>query len=271
MTLIVTLKIDSSVVECGPMKQEVPVPFQVRARTPNVPLGSTPSVIQPTRAPRPGVLDMLDAMFQFLNKSSPEMTKDCWLCLNPEPPYYTGIGANRSLGGESTDIRNYSVDSTPPGLCQWGQHPKLSLEDLQGEGTCLFPANYHLQSSPYSSSCSMTIELPQEGEESLIRYLVAPEGTWWACSNGITPCAFPLALQDKENPGICILTHILPQVYYYSGEGVREHLRLEPRRSKRAQVLVPLLIGLGIAGSTVVGPATLTTGHQSYQELSKQI
>lgn len=128
--------------------------------------------------------------------------------------------------------------------------------------------NYDLQNSPYSSSCSAQTAIPggAQEENNWAIHLAAPEGTWWACSNGVTPCAFPLALTDKKNPGICVLAHILPQVYYYSGEGGREHLRLDPRRTKRAPVLVPLLMGLGIAGSTA-----LMTGQQNYRELSKQI
>lgn len=102
------------------------------------------------------------------------------------------------------------------------------------------PFNYDLQSSPYSS-CSQVITLEEENVNSLTMYLVAPEGTWWACSNGITPCAYPHTLVDQKDPGICILTPILPQVYYYSGEGGREHLGLEPWRFRRAPVLVPLL------------------------------
>lgn len=36
-------------------------------------------------------------------------------------------------------------------------------------------------------------------------------------------------------------------------------------------MLVPLLVGLGIAGSTAVGTATLVTGHQGITWLTKQI
>ena len=76
---------------------------------------------------------------------------------------------------------------------------------------------------------------------------------------------FPPFLIDKESPGLCILAHILPQVYYFSGEGSLEHLGLAPHRFKRAPVLIPLLLGIGIAGSALI------KGNQDYKELSQQI
>lgn len=213
-----------------------------------------------------GLLGTREAMFRFLSKTSPNITKGCWLCLNPEPPYYVGIGTNISFGQNASEIRNYSVQRLPEGLCVWGHQSRLTLEDLQGAGTCIAPVNYLLGSSPYLSSCTQVTELPQEYDESLKRYFVAPEGIRWACSNGIVPCAFSPSLLSPTDPGICILTHILPQAYYYSGEGGREHLRLEPRRYKWAPVLVPLLVGLGLAGS-----AAPITGHQNYREQGQQV
>ncbi|KAK1346711.1 hypothetical protein QTO34_000571 [Cnephaeus nilssonii] len=115
-----------------------------------------------------GLLGTLEAMFRFLNKTSPNITKDCWLCLNPEPPYNVGIGANISFGQNVSEIRNYSVQSLLEGLCIWGHQSRLTLEDLQGTGTCIVPVNYPLGSSPYSSSCTQVTELPQEYDECLM-------------------------------------------------------------------------------------------------------
>lgn len=131
--------------------------------------------------------------------------------------------------------------------------------------------NYPLSSSTYTDLCNSSIILPKNYTGETPTYLGAPKGTWWACTTGITPCIFSPVLQNPMNPGLCILTHILPQVYYYSGEGGREHLNLEPRKVKRAPILVPLLMGIGLAGSTAVGTAALATGHQNYKKLNKQI
>lgn len=194
----------------------------------------------PDPIPRTGILSTLDAMFRFLNKTSLNMTQDCWLCLNPEPPYYTGIGANASVGDSDGQIKNLSLNETHGPICKWGHNPKLTLDNLQGQGTCIYPNDYSLSSSPYKGSCTSHLVLSNSNGE-LTCLLAAPEGTWWVCTNGITPCLFPLALKgtQREGPRLCVLTHILPQVYYYSGEGGREHLGLEPKRQRRAPVLVP--------------------------------
>ncbi|KAK1343695.1 LOW QUALITY PROTEIN: hypothetical protein QTO34_014248 [Cnephaeus nilssonii] len=197
-------------------------------------------------------------MFRFLNKTSPNITKDCWLCLNPEPPYY--VNAPRSVIILSKACRRASVYGDINPALLWRTYRSWNMHS---------PSELPLGVLPIL--VLMHSELPREYDESLNRYFVAPEGTWWACSNGIVPCAFPPSLLSPTDPGVCILTHILPQVYYYSGEGGREHLRLEPRSYKRAPVLVPLLVGLGLAGSTAVGTAALITGHQNYEELGQQV
>lgn len=272
----------------GPLRPVFHPPPRVTLSPPGKPEGYTegygstsppggpegPSLTIPEAPLRSGVLGTLDAMFSFLNKTSPNITQDCWLCLNPEPPYYTGVRANLTTGDKGSLIRNVSLNVSRESLCKWGENPKLTLDDLQGQGTCVYPANYPLTTSPFSQSCASHVILPSSTHKAvgeLSRLLVAPGGTWWACTNGLTPCVFPMSLIDRTNPGLRILTHILPQVYYYSGEGGREHLGLEPKRQRRAPVLVPLLLSLGLAGATAVGSAALVKGNEDYKKLSKPI
>ncbi|KAK1336357.1 hypothetical protein QTO34_004163 [Cnephaeus nilssonii] len=210
------------------------------------------------------LLGTLEAMFCFLIKTSPNITKDCWLCLNPEPPYLWVLGQIFPLG--RMRLRSVIILSN---ACQkasvYGDiNPALLWRTYRGW-------NMHSPSELPLGVLPILFLMHSEYDESLNRYFVAPEGTWWVCSNGIVPCAFSPSLLSPTDPGICILTHILPQAYYYSGEGGREHLRLEPRRYKRAPVLVPLPVGLGLAGSTTIGTAALITGHQNYKELGQQV
>ncbi|KAK1333802.1 hypothetical protein QTO34_006189, partial [Cnephaeus nilssonii] len=102
-------------------------------------------------------------------------------------------------------------------------------------------SEFDLSKSPYGESCSSVLRFGQDNEEETDQYVVAPEGTWFACTTGITPCVSPLTLMHPRKPSLCILAHILPQVYYYSGEGGREHLGLALGRVSRALVIVPLL------------------------------
>ncbi|XP_054575286.1 endogenous retrovirus group S71 member 1 Env polyprotein-like [Eptesicus fuscus] len=267
--------LDQGLPPVQPLRPRPTPPPPARNNTELTPLTKVSVTLVPkTHTTKPGwrpILDTLDAVFNFLNQTSPNATRDCWLCLNPEPPYYVGIGANATVGSNSSDIRNVSITNPPQGVCRWGQTPKLTLGDFQGQGTCVMSSEFDLSKSPYGESCSSVLRFGQDSEEETDRYLVAPEGTWFACTTGITPCVSPLTLMHPRKPSLCILAHILPQVYYYSGEGGREHLGLAPGRIRRAPVIIPLLVGLGITGSAAIGTTALVTGDKNFKELSSQV
>ncbi|XP_075418829.1 endogenous retrovirus group S71 member 1 Env polyprotein-like [Tenrec ecaudatus] len=220
-------------------------------------------------------LNTLTAMFSFLNHSNPNLTADCWLCLNSEAPFYVGIATNASIGDADSNIRNVSTrreeDTKPATTCPWGTEPKLTLGDITGQGLCLTSDQYQWTASPYQDVCTSTIIIPSDAIRSpaWLIWLMAPPGTWWACTNGITPCAFPPILA-QDPPELCVLIHILPQVYYYTGEGGREHLGITPHRQKRTPVLIPVLLGLGVAGSAAVGTVALIK-NMYFDELSRRI
>lgn len=69
----------------------------------------------------------------------------------------------------------------------------------------------------------------------------------------------------------CILVHIIPQVYWYSGESGREHLSALGRYKRVVPILVPILVGLGIGGSVAVGTAALITGEENFKVLASQV
>lgn len=208
------------------------------------------------------LLVTLDSVFNFLNTTSPNLTVDCWLCLNPEPPYYVGIGANIS----ASQIRNISTKDIDSSLCPWGSTPRLTLGDLQGQGLCYRSAKFKLHHSPYKSSCSNIIVLNQASPN----YLIPPKGVWFACTSGMTPCLNIWTITSPPSPELCIAVHIIPQVYYYSGEGGTEHFETMTR-FKRAPILVPILATIGIAGSTAIGTSALIIGDQNFKFLSSQI
>ncbi|XP_045142539.1 histone deacetylase complex subunit SAP30 isoform X1 [Echinops telfairi] len=209
-------------------------------------------------------LKTLDVMFSFLNHTNPNVTSDCCLCLNPEPPFYVGIAANASFGSSDRDIKNLSNADH----CGWGKEPKLTLGDISGQGLCItaFSTSTSPQRSVYRDICQTYVHPSNKSNQ----WFQAPNGTWWACTNGITPCAYAPSLTNN----LCILTHIVPQVYYYSGEGGREHLNLDSRhllgRFKRVPVLVPVLLARGVAGATAIGSTALVKGAD-FTSLSLQV
>jgi hypothetical protein len=75
---------------------------------------------------------------------------------------------------------------------------------------------------------------------------------------GIIPCINFHAFTGQNHEELCVLTLIIPQVYLYEGEAGRQHLQIPPpfpnyRTRPAAPILVPILTGLGIAGSATIG------------------
>ena len=136
--------------------------------------------------------------------------------------------SNRSL---NISLTSYTSATPEEAICKWGHKPTLTLGDLQGQGLCIRSSGYNLDSSPYSHVCTEDIQIPPDSTSSRRDYyLVAPEGTWWACTNGLTPCLLAHSLSwdkdDDKNHHLCVLTHIVPQVYYYSRAVSYTHLTL---------------------------------------------
>ncbi|XP_039733061.1 endogenous retrovirus group S71 member 1 Env polyprotein-like [Pteropus medius] len=209
---------------------------------------------------------MLDAVFGFVNQTNPNITSDCWFCLNPAPPYYVGLGATAAFGNSTHQIRNISVSNSSTS-CPCGRAPKLTLGDLQGQGTCIHSTSYPLSTSPYAQNCDSIT--PTDTTPPF--YLVAPQGTWFACNTGLTPC-ISSNYWSQGTYGFYVLVHVIPQVYFYSREGGREHFQyIDHHIAKRAPILVPALVGLRVAGSTAVGAAALVTGDSNYLTLNQQV
>lgn len=107
------------------------------------------------------LLSMLTSVFTFLNDSQPNITADCWLCLNPQPPYYVGLGANGSITpGAPLYIQKLSEQESRT-QCRWGHEPILTLGDLQGNGTCFASDSVKLNGSFLSPHCSSVIVASQ--------------------------------------------------------------------------------------------------------------
>ncbi|XP_020830678.1 endogenous retrovirus group S71 member 1 Env polyprotein [Phascolarctos cinereus] len=203
-------------------------------------------------------MGLLRAIHGVVNSTRPDLGPSCWLCIDAQPPYYVGVAVNGSVS-HSSDSEN----------CRWEQ-PRLTLSDVQGKGTCLTSSSSSLETSPYSPICNSTVVVP----ESSSSFYSAPSGTWWACLDGITQC-ISAAVFLKESEPLCILVSIIPQVSLLQGPEGWEYFAHDGSvsyRSKRAvPLLIPILVGLGLVGSTAVGTAALVQGEASYRELSAQV
>ncbi|KAM7133190.1 endogenous retrovirus group S71 member 1 Env polyprotein-like [Molossus nigricans] len=197
--------------------------------------------------------------------SQPNTTEDCWLCVDPAPPYYVGIGANAT--GTLAPMNQTFNDSDSPGeetLANCALASKLTLGDLQGQGTCFILGNLDLQASPYKDNCLTNTSLQAEGSTPWT--LIAPSGTWFACLSGIHHCISP-----GNHSDLCVVIYIVPQVYLYAGPTGAAHFLASDyhtRLQKRVPILIPVLATLGIAGSTALRATALIKNDLALRELS---
>lgn len=107
--------------------------------------------------------------------------------------------------------------STDDSAYLWGARPLLTLANVQGmPETCVYSASYPFQTSPCATLCNLiSSALIYNLSYSANQHLAAPNGTWFTCTSGITPCLF------TQLPEHCILVHIFPQVYWHSGDNGR--------------------------------------------------
>ncbi|KAL0588812.1 Endogenous retrovirus group S71 member 1 Env polyprotein [Plecturocebus cupreus] len=156
--------------------------------------------------------------------------------------------------GESTNAekRLQSVDFY---LCP-GDHPDTSCQEVY-EFFC-----------PYwtCATCNQSLLTSLNASVSY----QAPNNTWLACTSGLTRCING----TEPGPVLCMLVHVLPQVYVYSGpEG--QHLIISPglhsRFRRSAPLFVPVLVGLSVAGSAAIGTAALVKGETGLMSLSQHV
>ncbi|XP_029423380.1 MLV-related proviral Env polyprotein-like [Nannospalax galili] len=70
----------------------------------------------------PEIFKSLYYTYAFFNTTDPDLTKDCWLRLDPRPPYFIGLGITVQLGNDDSGIKNLSVPEIKNNthFCLWG-------------------------------------------------------------------------------------------------------------------------------------------------------
>lgn len=191
----------------------------------------------------------MEGAYSFLNMSKSDLTESCWLCLTTGPPYYEGIA-----------FRGEYSNTTSHDHCSWGQHGKLTLTEVSGQGTCIGQVpkdRRHL--------CNETLAPPTPGSY----YLVPPTGGWWACSTGLTPCLAAQVFNRSQD--YCILVQLVPRIMYYRANAFEEEFdsNSPPHRGKRELVSLTLatLLGLGVAAGVSTGTTALIRSPTYTEEL----
>ncbi|NXX51898.1 ENV1 protein, partial [Tricholaema leucomelas] len=75
---------------------------------------------------------IIQASYQVLNKTHPNLTEHCCLCYGIETPYYEAIGV---------DLRAERQNGSNPAQCQW-KHDRepgwgLTMAQVTGRGRCI--------------------------------------------------------------------------------------------------------------------------------------
>ncbi|NWU13103.1 ENV2 protein, partial [Cephalopterus ornatus] len=75
---------------------------------------------------------MLQASYQVLNATYPNITEHCWLCYDIRPPFYEAIGV---------DSRFKKANGTNPAQCLWneesGHKQGITMSQVSGKGKCI--------------------------------------------------------------------------------------------------------------------------------------
>ncbi|NXA84930.1 ENV1 protein, partial [Thryothorus ludovicianus] len=77
---------------------------------------------------------ILQASFEVLNRTYPNLTRECWLCYDIRPPFYEAVGTRAKIK---------RANGTNPGECKWinknvtNEAPGITLPKVTGKGVCV--------------------------------------------------------------------------------------------------------------------------------------
>uniref|UniRef100_A0A8C7AXZ1 Envelope protein n=1 Tax=Neovison vison TaxID=452646 RepID=A0A8C7AXZ1_NEOVI len=213
---------------------------------------ATPTAVQTRESPKiPGtgdrLINLVRGVYQALNFSSPERASNCLLCLNPSPPYYEGIALSA----------NYTNSTDPSPLCLAQDH-SLTLSQVSGAGLCIGTPPHHVQ----KTLCNSTHKIWASPY-----YLIPPNGTYWACNTGLTPCVSAAALNQTTD--YCVLVQLWPRITYHADELVLSyHGWSDLSRVKREPTtLITLAMLLGVGGIAAGVDQYLLLHHAMNEDL----
>ncbi|XP_044540107.1 MLV-related proviral Env polyprotein-like, partial [Gracilinanus agilis] len=167
-------------------------------------------------------LALIDGAYTALNATRPDLTITCWLCLNPKPPYYEGIAY-------------YSTPanlSAPSPRCTSTPH-RLTLAEVTGKGLCIGSVP-----TTHSFLCNSTLS-PQHTPH----FLEAPNGTFWACNTGLTPCISLFTFNITSE--YCVLVQLWPRVSYHTDDILSPYLSPSPKYRREPFTTLAILLGIG--------------------------
>uniref|UniRef100_A0A8C3GPU4 Envelope protein n=1 Tax=Cairina moschata TaxID=8855 RepID=A0A8C3GPU4_CAIMO len=193
---------------------------------------------------------VINASFQVLNQTNPEITEGCWLCVSDKPPYYEAIG---DMGRSE-----YSNESNPS-KCSWGQEIGITLTQVTGKGRCIGTVP-----RDKNDLCHATEKMDQTH-----KWLIPANNTRWVCSLlGVTPC-LSLKLFSTSHD-FCVQVVIIPRILYHTEEYMYTHHTVAEyhlvKKEPITAVTLATLMAFGAAGAGT-GIASLIKQSQEFTSL----
>uniref|UniRef100_A0A8B9F307 Envelope protein n=1 Tax=Amazona collaria TaxID=241587 RepID=A0A8B9F307_9PSIT len=190
-----------------------------------------PVVTRTTKIPYGNsVWKVMQASYEVLNKTNPNLTEHCWLCYGLKPPFYEAIGVS------DTPLQ---INGTNLAQCIWDTEKQgITLTQVVGSGVCVGKVPKHIERLCVNKTL----------DRAPAKWLIATENAEWVCSTiGVTPC---LSLEKfNESSEYCVQVSIVPKVFYHSEEFAYDaQITPEHHRSKReplTELTVAALIGAG--------------------------
>lgn len=242
-----------------------PQPSTTRAPPTNAPLANNTSAMDsqfpqdevPTAvslAPENRLFSLVKGAYTALNHTSPNLTRACWLCFTPQPPYYEGIA----------QIREYNITSDHA-VCPWGERKKLTLEAVSGQGLCIGKVPPGQQ-----SLCNQTQKLNVTDVTDSSGYLVPPNDLVWACDTGLTPCVSLAVFNESRD--FCVLVQLVPRILYHEDASFVDAFDHKTRwKREPVSITLAVLLGLGVAAGVGTRTAALIQSPLYYNELRTAI
>ncbi|GAB0178002.1 MLV-related proviral Env polyprotein-like [Grus japonensis] len=190
---------------------------------------------------------MMQASYQVLNKTNPNLTEHCWLCYGRKPPFYEAVGI--------TDMPLQS-NGINPAQCIWDTEKQtITLTQVVGSGMCVGKVPEH----------NKQLCIGKARYKTPAKWLIPAENAKWICSTvGLTPC-LSLEIFD-ESSEYCVQASIVPKIFYHPEEYAYDsYITPEHHLLKREPFTV-----LTIATLMIIGGAGLGTGVTSLVQQSKE-
>ena len=202
--------------------------------------------------PKDPLWNLMKASYRALNKSKPNLTKECWLCYNVRPPYFEAIG---KLG------KIQWSNSQNPRECPWDDQRNhtqgITIQSVTGQGKCIGTVP-----EKYQPLCNTTVTKTNIKKHNNDKWAIPTSGAKWVCSDiGVTPC---LSLNVLNQSQFCIQVVIVPRLIYHTSEEIVRHFEGDLNRHKREPLTVVTLATLLIAGGVGAGTgiASLVKGQE---------